>query len=267
MTLFLIVLACYAVYSTSGGVCTIPFMDIVAKTVPRRRMHMLFSYRQLFGGVVGFLAGVVVVKLLSVTTEPRQYAFLILLGTFVSVLAYLAFMNVREPVEPVPARRVPFMDFLKRGPVIFRRDSDYRRLFLYRCFWSFAAMSQAVFVFVRRRISRHPLLPDRLVCGSGGAGRGVVQHRLGQGVPAVWRGGFVAVICRGPVAEPIDGTRPGCAASMGGNACLHPGPLFPRLSGNVRIAPRSPITDTPSPAVSTCCRCRPLTAALPMSGS
>ncbi len=149
VTLYWMILALCACFSSAGGACVIPFMDIVAKAIPQQHMSMLFAYRRLIGGVLGFFAGGVVAYVLSDRSGipyPRQYALLIFLGAVVCGLGYALFISVREPIEPVAATRVSFWTFLKRGPVIFRRDPDYRRLYLFRCFWAFGIMSQVLFV-------------------------------------------------------------------------------------------------------------------------
>ncbi|MCP4645099.1 MAG: MFS transporter [bacterium] len=150
LLLFWIVLGLYALFASSGGVVGVPFMDIVGKTIPKRDMAMLWGYRRMLGGLLGFLATFVVGFILSERSGvpfPTNYAVLMLLGALVCGAAYGLFMGVREPVEEVTDRRVSFWTFLKRGPVIFRNDPDFRRFFILRATWAFGRMSQlALFV-------------------------------------------------------------------------------------------------------------------------
>lgn len=147
--LFTFLIALFAVYSSAGGVCVVPFMDIVGKAIPKRDTPMLFAYRQLFGGLLGFAAGTVVYFTLSNHGASRglnEYGFLIFVGTLFNVIAYTMFCFVREPVEPVSPKRVSVRDFLRRGPVMFREDQDYRRFYFFRCCWALTTMSQALYV-------------------------------------------------------------------------------------------------------------------------
>ena len=151
--LYWLILIQLALFCSSGGMVVVPFMDIVGKSLPKRHQSMLWAYRRMLGGVLGFLASLVVVRVLSEQSGiryPANYALLLLVGTVVCAVAYGCFMVVREPVGAISAARVPFKTFLKRGPQILRADDDYRRLNLLRYVWAGAAMAQAVFVpFVR----------------------------------------------------------------------------------------------------------------------
>jgi MFS family permease len=147
--LFGLLLALLAVYTSAGGVTAVPFLDIIGKAIPREQIAMLFAYRSLFGGALGFLAGSIVAYVLSARSGipyPQNYAFLIAVGAAACGVGYFLFVLVREPIGPVPHRRVPFVEFLKRGPQIFRKDEDYRRFFLFKYFWAFGAMTQSLFV-------------------------------------------------------------------------------------------------------------------------
>ncbi len=149
MALYFILLALFTIFSSAGGVCVVPFMDIMAKTVPHGRIPMVLAYRRMFGGFLGVLAGALAAYILSARSGigyPGQYALLILLGALLNGAAYYMFYSVREPADPSPPARTSFGAFLKRGPAIFRDDGDYRKLYFYRCVWAFGAMSQAVFV-------------------------------------------------------------------------------------------------------------------------
>lgn len=135
-----------AAFSSGGGASIIPFMDVVAKAVPQERLAMLWAYRRLFGGVLGFLMGLIVAYVLSERSGlgfPVNYGTLFVCSAAVCGIAYALFSFVREPVEAVARQRVPFTAYLRRGPRILRHDRDFRRLYLYRWAWALGAMSQA----------------------------------------------------------------------------------------------------------------------------
>ena len=146
MMLYWVLLALFLAFSSAGGTVVIPFMDIVAKTVDRSRMSLLWGYRRMIGGLLGFLASLAVLGIMSdrlAIPFPANYAILLAIGALICGLAFFFFIRVREPVEEVPGKRTPFMMFLRRGPVVFRRDRDFRRFFVLRGMWAFARMSQA----------------------------------------------------------------------------------------------------------------------------
>jgi len=57
-------LLCYGVYSFSGGVAAVPFMEVVGRTVPRGRLGSFWAQRLFWGGLASVLAGVFVRQLL-----------------------------------------------------------------------------------------------------------------------------------------------------------------------------------------------------------
>jgi len=148
-TLYATLLTGAVVMSSAGGVCTIPFMDIVAKAVPAEHRSMLFAWRRLLGGLLGFLAGLLAAWVLAEDAPvayPYNYAVLLGAGMVGMALAYLAFLRVREPVEPVKAAPRPFREFLRGGLALFREDRDFRLLYVFRVFHSLGLMSQVLLV-------------------------------------------------------------------------------------------------------------------------
>ena len=155
VALFWIILGLYGLLTSSGGVVGLPFMDIVAKTIRPKDQPLLWSYRRVMGGLCGFLAGLMVAFVLSERSGlayPANYAALMVMGALFCGVAYFMFARVKEPVEERTTPRVSFMTFLRRGPVIFRKDKDFRRFFLLRSAWALTAMSQhALFVMMAIR--------------------------------------------------------------------------------------------------------------------
>lgn len=156
LPLYWLILLWTAVLTSAGGVCVIPFMDIVAKTVPAERRPMLFAYRRLFGGLLGFLAGVITVYVLSPRSGlayPNNYAVLLVAGLVFCAVAYGLFMATREPSGPVTPERLPFLTFIRQGAGLIRKDRDFRLYFLFRVCLSLTMMSQVLFVpFVIERL-------------------------------------------------------------------------------------------------------------------
>lgn len=149
MSLYWILFVSVALFSSFGGIVGIPFMDIVAKTIHRRRLPLLWAYRNVFGGILGFVSSGIIAYVLSARSGipfPTNYALLFSFAVVLNGSAYVMFAIIREPVEPVMASRTPFRVYLKRGITIFKHDRDYRLLYLYRCVWAGATMSQAILV-------------------------------------------------------------------------------------------------------------------------
>jgi MFS family permease len=149
-SLFWVLLLLFFTYCSAGGMGVIPFMDIVAKSVPHKQMSMLWASRRLIGGLLGAAASLLVAYILSARSGiafPSNYALLLLLGALISGVAYSFFVGSRERPEQASETRVSFLTFLKRGPVIFSQDHDFRRFFYLKAAWAIVRMSQgALFV-------------------------------------------------------------------------------------------------------------------------
>lgn len=178
------------VFATGGGICVIPFMDIVAKSIPVANRPMLMAYRRTFGGILGGVAGLITLYVLSDRSGlefPLNYVVLFTTGGLINIVAYSCFMATREPVEPVEAERRPFMEFLRRGGAVFRRDRDFRHYFYFRVCLSITFMSQTILVpFTMARFDTPIQATGLFAAGiaiTGGAVSliwGRIAHRLGE---------------------------------------------------------------------------------------
>jgi Na+/melibiose symporter-like transporter len=135
-------------------------MDIIAKGVPKTHLPTLWAWRRAVGGILGFGASVAAAFILSRRSGlsyPYNYAVLFALGAFFNGVGYFCFARVRERPEELPSRRASVRTYLRRGVVIFQRDRDYRRLYLFRVAWAGAIMSQAILVpFAVQRFGASP---------------------------------------------------------------------------------------------------------------
>lgn len=134
----------YFLASSGLGVGTLPFNDIVAKSVPARRRARLFSLRALWGGILGVGTGFVIKYILRdefSLTFPYNYALMFGLSTLVMVCSSVCFMMSKEPIHPVRDSRKPFWEHLKRGPKFLKEDRDYRYFLFFRIMTSFGGMS------------------------------------------------------------------------------------------------------------------------------
>ncbi len=163
----------YFLSSSAMGVSTLPYMDIISKSIAPNRRARFFSLRQVFGGFfgiwVGFFVRAVLVKedefhgifgwithsfrtvtmsfirsILQIETElvfPSNYAILFLCSVLAAFLSFISFLGIREPIHPVNAQRVPLWEHLKQGPHFLRTDKNYRRFILFRIGLHLAGMA------------------------------------------------------------------------------------------------------------------------------
>jgi len=133
----------YFMVSSSLGISTLPFNDILAKSIPVRKRARLFSLRQFIGGIFGIGVGFLIRFVLNEEFRfsfPYNYATLFGLATLMMIGSSLAFALAREPIHPVRDKRRPFWEHLKRGPYFLRKDRDYRYFLIFRIASAFGSM-------------------------------------------------------------------------------------------------------------------------------
>ena len=160
------------------GVSTLPYMDIVSKSIEPQRRARFFSLRQIYGGFfaiwVGFLVRAVlgdaseftgilggitqafrsftmyfIGSICNIETDlgfPYNYAFLFICSVTAAFLSFVSFLGVREPIHPVQATRQPISEHLKQGPHFLRTDANYRRFILFRVFAHISGMASPFYI-------------------------------------------------------------------------------------------------------------------------
>ncbi len=171
-------LGLYFLSSSAMGVSTLPYMDIVSKSIAPQQRARFFSLRQLYGGFfaiwVGFLVRAVlgddsdftgilggitqafktatmffIGTVFNLETDlgfPYNYGFLFMCSVAAAFLSFVSFLGVREPIRPVNATRQPMRDHLKHGAYFLRTDANYRRFILFRVFAHFSGMASPFYV-------------------------------------------------------------------------------------------------------------------------
>ena len=163
----------YFLSSSAMGVSTLPYMDIISKSIAPNRRARFFSLRQVFGGFfgiwVGFFVRAVLVKedefngvfgwitqsfrtitmyvissIFQIETElvfPSNYSVLFICSVLAAFLSFVSFLGIREPIHPVNAKRIPMWEHLKQGPHFLRTDMNYRRFIFFRIGLHLAGMA------------------------------------------------------------------------------------------------------------------------------
>jgi len=121
------------ILSFSDGFGGLPWMDIVAKTIPSDKRAGLFGIMQALGGSCAFFAGFLVRWLLGKTDAyPLNYFYVFLLG-FLSLTGSLVSMHfILEPDGKVRDSHSNLIEYLKRLPSAWRQDSLFRKVIAVR---------------------------------------------------------------------------------------------------------------------------------------
>ena len=123
------------VLSFADGFGGLPWMDIVAKTVPADRRAGLFGRMQTFGGLAAFLGGFAIQALLAARVPyPVNYGLVMFLG-FVFLTGSLICMHfIEDPGGEVPAETASMREYLRRLPSAWRGNRIFQRVVLTRVF-------------------------------------------------------------------------------------------------------------------------------------
>ena len=144
----------YSVYTLAAGVAGIPFMDIVAKAVPSTRRGTFFGARLFFGGIAAALAGLFVKRVLEAMTFPDNFAVLFLTASAVITVAIISFCLASEPEFTVKERRMPFRQFLLKGPFLLKNVRSYRWLLIVRIMLGVWGMALPFYIiYARERLA------------------------------------------------------------------------------------------------------------------
>lgn len=139
MTVVLFIIAIHAVV---GGIAGVPFADVTAKIVPHNRLGTFWVLRNVLGGVLALLAGLVLRYILaSEIPFPDSFGYLLLIGSVLAILAYISFSLVREPPSRTGARQ-PLVAVLGRIPALLRQDHNFRRYLRVRFIALLALLSE-----------------------------------------------------------------------------------------------------------------------------
>jgi len=122
-----VVLSMIAINAVAGGISGVPFADVTAKIVPHNRLGTFWALRNVIGGGLALLAGLVLRHILAGDIPfPDNFGYLLLIGAVLAILAYFSFTLVREPQGRAGARQ-PLATVLSRIPALLRQDHNFRR--------------------------------------------------------------------------------------------------------------------------------------------
>jgi len=122
--------ALYVTHAVAAGVAGLPYLDIIAKTVPPTRRGMYFGWRQFFGGALGLGAGAAVRGILNPASSfsfPDNFALVFALGLGVTAAMVGTFSLIKEPEGKVDARQLSLRERLRGAVRLAVEDRSYGR--------------------------------------------------------------------------------------------------------------------------------------------
>ncbi len=144
LSLFLLLL----LFTIMGGVASIPFYDIWGKALPSTLRGRFFGHRQFWGGILAVGSGYIAKTILGNKniSFPDNFVVLFLFAFLFMGISYLALGSVKEPVQEVHKKPLPFKDFIKKALTILRVDDNYRRFLMVQILSGAGALSLPFYV-------------------------------------------------------------------------------------------------------------------------
>ena len=133
--LLLVFFMAYTVNSLASGFAGLPFMEIVAKTIPPDRRGSYFGARMFVGGLLSLLAGVLAGVMLAESNPlpfPLNVGVLFAVSFFSAALGLTAFALVKEPRSAVRDDGSTLVAHLQRALHLPRTNRNLRYMLLAR---------------------------------------------------------------------------------------------------------------------------------------
>ena len=133
--LLLVFFTAYGVNALASGLAGLPFLEIVAKTIPPDRRGSYFGGRMFLGGLLSLLAGVLVSVMLAEnnpTPFPQNVGVLLVVAFAAAMVGLTAFALVKEPRSEVRDDGITFVAHLQRAFRLPRYNRDLRYMLLAR---------------------------------------------------------------------------------------------------------------------------------------
>jgi len=140
------------VNALASGIAGLPWMEVIAKVVPARERPGFFAARNVVGGLLALLAGLVVRQILASDLEfPYDYTLIFVLGLVFYTVGYAVFGYVDEPPDP-PRERARFRSELRGLPATVRGDPAFSALVALRLTVTLAALADPFFTVYALRV-------------------------------------------------------------------------------------------------------------------
>lgn len=138
---------CYIAYSLASGFAGVPIAAVIAKAIPHDARPFFFRQRAVWSGVMGLVAGLVVVQLLGDggPSFPRDYALLFLAATVCQTATAFFVATLREPIRISDNPPASLNSVVGSLPLAMA-DANFRRFLGFRLLLALASLADPFLV-------------------------------------------------------------------------------------------------------------------------
>jgi len=139
------------IFALTDGIGGVPWIDMVAKTIPNTRRGTLFGVMQFIGGNGALLAGLFIRQVLASNMGfPRNYSLLLIIGFVLLCVSYAGTMLVREEAGAV-RQGSNFKSYMARLPIVWKGNKLFQRMMFTRMLFAFLYLSLPFYAVYARR--------------------------------------------------------------------------------------------------------------------
>ncbi|MHB0997749.1 MAG: MFS transporter [Armatimonadota bacterium] len=144
----------YTAFWVSEGYASVPWTDLVAKTIPEKLRGRLFGLTQFGGGILAIFAGIIISRVLVAKglTYPGNYAILITIAALFFALSLLSLSKVREPEGITEEHDDDFLTYTKNIGMMISGHSQLKRFLLVQLLMGFFGMSLPFYILYAKKI-------------------------------------------------------------------------------------------------------------------
>ena len=142
----LVLLVGVGVATSSAGIATPAWYDMIAKVIPVQRRGLWSGLGHGVGALLGVGGAWFVGRILINYSFPNNFALLFLLATLFIAISWMSIALTREPPSTTTKARVPLRYYLRQLPAVLRRDRNYRRYLISRTVVNLGAMAGGFFM-------------------------------------------------------------------------------------------------------------------------
>ncbi len=147
----------YALYNLAAGFAFVPLVELSARVIPADRRGLFFSQRNFWGGVLAFLAGFLINRILADTGVPLSATFGTLFFASFAVLSLAAYTTATMSELPVraPSRRPPALYWIRQVPELLGQ-APLQRFLAYRALLATGTIADPFFVVYAQQVLGAP---------------------------------------------------------------------------------------------------------------
>ena len=143
----------------AAGTGAVIRLDLIGRLVASQRWTAFFAYRNLGGGVMGFLAGLLVHLVLDEQRGlpfPTNYASLFLLSALAFGLGLACFSQLQESEDKQVAHSVSLRKQFRRAPAFLRENPRFGHYVLLRAFLRLGSIATPFYAIYATEVLRAP---------------------------------------------------------------------------------------------------------------